>query len=182
MQPIYSQIDPMRLGEVQRAMMIAYHYGERLAKGNLKEDSLAVLVSGYPSHGSVIDRDEARNLFKSVRPPTKDEGKIYEYLRPDVQAVTESDDEPLIRPITSAPPPKPKRIVTGGKNAQSANKTQTGSATRERHRGAAAPIGEPKSTQPAGAPARGRVQVTPNGKAEKYASPSDGSPARKVRA
>ncbi|MBK5072243.1 SppA protein [Budviciaceae bacterium CWB-B4] len=71
-QPISSQIDPMKIGEHQRAMGIALSYGERLRlrSNNLKDDALNKLIIGYPSHGFVIDRSEARELFENVDSPT----------------------------------------------------------------------------------------------------------------
>jgi hypothetical protein len=66
---IYGQIDPMRLGEVERLMGITAAYGERLGKFNLNDGALAKLLSGYPSHDFVIDRCEAAELFKRVELP-----------------------------------------------------------------------------------------------------------------
>ena len=48
-------------------MRVAMEYGNRLNRGNLKEGALARLISGYPSHGFIIDRDEAATLFERVR-------------------------------------------------------------------------------------------------------------------
>ncbi len=76
--PLYAQIDPLRVGELQRALSITGAYGERLnmyAK-NLAPDALAKLVSGYPSHGFVIDRKEAKELFKRVVPLTSAENAL----------------------------------------------------------------------------------------------------------
>lgn len=70
--PIYGQIDPLRVGEFDRAMRIASEYGGRLSKGNLKEGALKKLLEGYPSHGFVIDRKEAAELFNEVETPTDD--------------------------------------------------------------------------------------------------------------
>lgn len=69
--PVYSQVDPVRLAELQRTIEIAYAYGERLSSGsrNLKPNALAKLVSEYPSHGFVIDRKEARDIFNGIRQP-----------------------------------------------------------------------------------------------------------------
>jgi hypothetical protein len=69
--PIASQIDPIRWGEHQRAIYIAHSYGNRLASKfkNLKPYTLDKLVSNYPSHGFVIDRKEAAELFQRVRGP-----------------------------------------------------------------------------------------------------------------
>jgi len=72
-EPIAAQIDPMRLAEMQRAMEIAFEYGRRLAEksGNLRANGLQDLVSAYPSHGFVIDRKEAKNIFIEVHRPSK---------------------------------------------------------------------------------------------------------------
>lgn len=67
-EPLYAQIDPNRIGEMQRAIQIAHDYGRRLDGhgSNLLEGALDRLVAGYPSHGFVIDRKEARQLFRKV--------------------------------------------------------------------------------------------------------------------
>ncbi len=69
--PIASKIDPLTLGEHQRAMQIALEYGQRLGKmsGNLDEEALERLIASYPCHGFVIDRKEAKDLFKKVNRP-----------------------------------------------------------------------------------------------------------------
>lgn len=71
LEPISGQIDPMRLAEMQRAMDIAYQYGQRLnsKSNNLRSQGLDLLVSGYPSHGFVIDRKEAKSIFVRVNRP-----------------------------------------------------------------------------------------------------------------
>lgn len=73
--PLYNQIDPNRLGEMQRAIRIAIEYGKRLngKSQNLKNGALEALVGDYPSHSFVIDRKEARDLFNNVSAPTKEE-------------------------------------------------------------------------------------------------------------
>jgi hypothetical protein len=79
--PIYAQIDPMRLGEVDRATRIAVEYGKRISTRNVKPDAIARLVTDYPSHGFVIDRDEAAELFQTVRPPSPLEARVAEQVR-----------------------------------------------------------------------------------------------------
>lgn len=71
LEPIAAQIDPLKLAEMQRATEIAYEYGTRLAEksGNLRAGGLDKLVAGYPSHGFVIDRKEAKTLFVEVERP-----------------------------------------------------------------------------------------------------------------
>lgn len=76
--PLYSQIDPNRLGEMQRAMRIAHEYGHRLDRSSqsLYQGALENLIGAYPSHRFVIDRKEAGELFKHVRHPSKEESRI----------------------------------------------------------------------------------------------------------
>lgn len=79
--PIMAQIEPDRLGEVQRAIKIAQAYGERLGTPNLRTGSMKVLVDGYPSHGFVIDMEEAKKLYRSVS-PIRDEAGLVNEFRP----------------------------------------------------------------------------------------------------
>ncbi|MNJ34486.1 Serine dehydrogenase proteinase [compost metagenome] len=81
--PIYAQIDPYKIGESQRAISIAFAYGKRLNDKikNLKsDDSLRSLVLDYPSHGFVIDRKEASNVFKNVRAPSEMEQVVVDEI------------------------------------------------------------------------------------------------------
>ncbi|MDC0719918.1 SDH family Clp fold serine proteinase [Nannocystis bainbridge] len=80
---IYSQIEPMKVGEMQRALTVARVYGMRLqrnVKANPRADVLSLLVSAFPDHGYVIDREEARTLFERVREPSNEEMKIVKRL------------------------------------------------------------------------------------------------------
>lgn len=82
--PIVSQIDPVRVGEIQRAVKIALAYGERLIKqrGNISNvNQLVNLITGYPDHGFTIDYEEAKNIFKNVRKCNTDENEIGEILK-----------------------------------------------------------------------------------------------------
>lgn len=79
---VYAQIDPIRLAEVDRSMRIAAEYGVRLINGNLSDnDAFEKLLTGYPSHGFVIDREEAKKLFVNVKRPTEELIKIVDDLR-----------------------------------------------------------------------------------------------------
>lgn|GEM_PF-515411 len=71
-EPLLNQVDPLRLGELQRATRIASEYGTRLNtySRNLKDDALNSLIHDYPSHSFVIDRKEATTLFHRVGPLT----------------------------------------------------------------------------------------------------------------
>lgn len=71
--PIYRQIEPIKIGENQRAMKITKAYGQRLllrSRALSDRRSLDILVSAYPDHGFVIDREEAASLFVNVEKPT----------------------------------------------------------------------------------------------------------------
>lgn len=81
---ISGQIDPIHMGEVNRSMAIAKEYGLRLMRKskNFDEDALQALISGYPSHSFVIDREEAATKFKAVRECTADEAALFQELEP----------------------------------------------------------------------------------------------------
>lgn len=82
-EPVVSQIDPQRLGEHSRATMLAMQYGERLNHkfDNLKNStSLSKLIAHYPQHGFVIDRKEAKTLFKNVSEPSEDQQLVWKVL------------------------------------------------------------------------------------------------------
>lgn len=73
--PIAEQIDPIKIGEHQRATDIAIEYGNRLnqiSKGLCDTNALDKLIRGYPSHGFVIDLKEAKTIFSCVIPAQKD--------------------------------------------------------------------------------------------------------------
>lgn len=86
MSPITAQLDIMKYGEFTRSMRIAVEYGNRLAKGcgntNLKPDAINLLTTGYPSHGFVIDKEEAEeSLFNKVSKPSEQLLTIAESLQ-----------------------------------------------------------------------------------------------------
>lgn len=63
---IAEQISPLNIGETIRLVNIANEYGTRLDEkySNLRDqNSLDKLISGYPSHGFVIDLREAQTIF-----------------------------------------------------------------------------------------------------------------------
>ena len=80
--PLYSQIDPLYIAEAFRAMSIAGLYGARLLSigQNIDKSKLPRLISDYPSHGYVIDRNEASELFENVRGPERHEMRLEEML------------------------------------------------------------------------------------------------------
>lgn len=94
--PLYAQIDPNRLGEMQRAMRIAHEYGQRLDKytRNLKPGALDRLVAEYPSHSFVIDRKEATELFLRVHHPTAAENDFCRTIWQSIE--TQSGTGPVL--------------------------------------------------------------------------------------
>ena len=82
MEPIIAQIDPVNLGEVDRALNIGLEYGKRLSEvsNNLKGDALNTLVNSYPAHSFVIDRQELMGLFSNIREPESQENELLELL------------------------------------------------------------------------------------------------------
>lgn len=112
--PIYAQIDPYKIGESQRAISIAFAYGKRLNDKikNLKsDDSLRSLVLDYPSHGFVIDRKEASNVFKNVRAPNEMEQVV-------VDAIYDLCKNPTGVPLVLLIPPTDDENLEGNRNAE----------------------------------------------------------------
>jgi hypothetical protein len=92
--PILSQIDPIKIGELDRAIKIAIKYGEILIKsgrGNIAisanpdDNQLLRLVVKYPSHSFVIDREEAKEIFKNVRNENPTEAKYVNFLNREMR-------------------------------------------------------------------------------------------------
>lgn len=67
---ITDKIDPVTIGEMQRAIDIAIQYGQRLG---VPKEIINHLVQGYPSHSFVIDYEEALVLFPNCRLINKNE-------------------------------------------------------------------------------------------------------------
>jgi hypothetical protein len=102
LEPIFAQIDPLKIGENSRAINIARDYGLRLGvySQNLKDmESIDKLVSSYSSHGFCIDREEAQELFKNVVTPENHNEclpKLCELLE-DLAYNARDDAQPLMR-------------------------------------------------------------------------------------
>jgi len=79
---LYKNIDPLHIGEATRAVSIARHYGRKLLShcNNISEESLTKLITGYPSHGFVIDWKEAAELFENVRSANELEEELLNHI------------------------------------------------------------------------------------------------------
>lgn len=123
-QPLFGQIDPVRLAEDARSMQMVQEYGERLARrsGNLQSEAVSDLVAWYPSHDFEIDRNEAKEtLFRNVRAPHQQELALLETLR---DSWGESVNEPLV--LRLWPPieeEREERNETERFNSQGSNRT-----------------------------------------------------------
>lgn len=84
--PLYSQMDPEKLGEYSRALSIGKEYGERLLKRHSKWDEdkisevLQKLVYDYPSHEYIIDYFELKEMEFNVELFNNEERKIVKRL------------------------------------------------------------------------------------------------------
>jgi len=72
--PITEKIDPNWLGELQRSIDIALHYGVRLG---MERKDVRALIEDYPCHSFVIDYREAELLFRCVRRPNDGEELLF---------------------------------------------------------------------------------------------------------
>ncbi|HAB15290.1 MAG TPA: hypothetical protein PLX89_03340 [Verrucomicrobiota bacterium] len=78
---LYEQIDPLRVAEINRTLLIAMHYGNKIDK-NLKPGAFERLLRGYPAHDCVIDPEEAKELFKTISDPKEPLSKLGDGLKP----------------------------------------------------------------------------------------------------
>lgn len=99
--PIYQQIEPYKLAEYDRSLRIAIKYGERLENGNLNDGYLEILVSKYPSHGFVIDKKEAEQIFKHVESPSLELREIGEFFRSFTEYL--EGDQPFVKFVSLMP-------------------------------------------------------------------------------
>ncbi|MBI4321180.1 MAG: SppA protein [Chloroflexi bacterium] len=97
--PVFQQIDPMHVGKAGREMSIANRYGSLLDQHsrNMQPGALDALVSGYPSQGFVIDREEALDLFRTVRCPDElERGLAYSLDELARRSISYRSDEPIM--------------------------------------------------------------------------------------
>ena len=131
MEPIYAQLDPIRMGEIERFVNIAQEYGERLRTTNVRDETIEKLLSGYPSHEFVIDREESGDLFERVEVPSdeleflaatfiqlnhptaENMGSFVQFINPMISTAEKDDGEANIsgnaKPRTPRKPPVSKK-------------------------------------------------------------------------
>jgi len=158
--PIFSQIDPMEVGEKARSMRIASDYGKRLnaRSQNLKDEGLDHLTQTYPSHAFVIDMQEAQGLFKNVRSLTENEQTLVECLEPIARHdFRTTDDEPTIiclsgRNTKGTPHDEPTDRAGGADGDQQDSPGTIKEASEAGGDSSEHPLREQESGSPAGTP------------------------------
>jgi hypothetical protein len=85
--PIFAQLDPVHLAESARGLEIGGEYAERLLRryrpacwADHGPKLLDRLVHSYPTHGFVIDREEAEELGLPIRAPARPEAALLDRL------------------------------------------------------------------------------------------------------
>jgi hypothetical protein len=102
--PVFQQMDPMKIGEDFRSTLIAEQYTLRLdahrrARNLIHDDDIDAvdaLVRGYPSHRFVIDRTEARLLFRRVSPLEGALAEVVGALGDAITPVSSPRQQPVI--------------------------------------------------------------------------------------
>ncbi len=85
--PLFSQINPYKLGEHARELEVGKRYAKRVLCRFMRwEEDLAervsdVLVRGFPSHGYILDLDDLRGLNLPVRAPNDVERDVIEKMK-----------------------------------------------------------------------------------------------------
>lgn len=139
--PIYAQVDPMRLGEIERFVRISVEYGDRLATNNVRDRTVERLVVGYPSHGFIIDRKEARTLFNDVAKPSDDLEMLGESAWNEAlnAGVLESERvQPIIRFMNDERPNEDQRVTTKHPTARINSRTGRGGKAKAVRKSSAA--------------------------------------------
>jgi hypothetical protein len=115
MSPIFEKLDPVTIGEDYRSNRLALAYAERLnvkAKNLVRRqdfDALEQMLSGYQSHGFVIDRTEAENLFRIAKPICAELTSVIELLGSDaiIPRNSRRRQEPRLEYLNDEPPEQP---------------------------------------------------------------------------
>lgn len=104
--PISAQIEPVKLGEVNRSIKIANDYGKRICKNS---ELINTLITNYPSHSFVIDYVEAKEIFENVRLAEDLELKVEAFLF-NIVRKEKRDDQAIIK-FLDPPEPEPEPAI-----------------------------------------------------------------------
>ncbi len=115
--PLFSQLDPEKLGEYSRALAIGSEYGDRLLRrfsdwnATQRSTILEELVHGYPSHDYIIDFHELQELGLKVRLFAEDEREAVINAVLQLHALsTDQATGSLIRLVEPAKPVRKTRV------------------------------------------------------------------------
>lgn len=152
--PIFAQIDPARVGEIQRATLIAFRYGRILERKwrNVQAGGVAKLIAEYPSHSFVIDRKEARDIFKLVREPQSDEVKLLKDVDVIMRNLLDSQEVTCFlwnqeEPSHETQSPPPSNEPTNAEQEDHDENNIAGTENESQPYGSANTNGEPKATK-----------------------------------
>jgi hypothetical protein len=137
--PITSQIDPLRLGEVQRALNVATEYGRRLGAD---EKTLTKLTSSYPSHSFIIDFGEVREILNARRPTQLErvmELEVEAELRQNTDGNCLRVPASVMGTLTDKPKPKKQRDSNEDSNSEQRKDGANGKKSRKPTARTAAP-------------------------------------------
>lgn len=149
-QPVYGHLDPLGLGEYHRDMLVASEYGKRLNRNLQSQNQLRRLTHDYPSHGFVIDREEAKEIFRQVEEPCSGELEIERYIWPVIENLKKRSEATISYiDVTAQLEPDPcaeaGADISGGEEVTTGNTAQEVNAGAED--GAAGTAGESDGTQ-----------------------------------
>ena len=121
---MYAQLDPMRLGENHRLMLVSREYATRLANvSKTASVSIERLISAYPSHDFVIDRKEATELFPKVRRLSQSETRLASHLEAVAQLGL-LNESPTVGPLTPDATEIHTKLATNEEEAESDDETE----------------------------------------------------------
>ena len=135
--PLFSQLDPEKLGEYSRALVVAKEYATRLLSRYSKLSPIAQqrliekMVYDYPSHDFIIDYTEMVELELPVVLAPSDERGLLRSLFYILQQGNIENRFYIANPPRPVPPPSPKPTgrESGGRNAR-VQPGSNGAATR----------------------------------------------------
>ncbi|NWF78269.1 MAG: hypothetical protein HXY36_06750 [Chloroflexi bacterium] len=109
--PLYQQVRPLDLGEYRRILAVGEEYGRRVMgrysyAGRQSDDIESIInriVWSYPSHGFVIDYEEAKELGLNVSLLSKEDSKAAKYIGESVDELVgfvspAEEQEPCSKP------------------------------------------------------------------------------------
>lgn len=130
-QPIFEKLDPIQIGEEYRSFRIAEAYAERLdSKGqNLRRepevDGLRALLEAYPSHGFVIDHEEARGLFRNVKIAASNLQKVMALLGAEaLYPLDRTSGKDVVKYLNTDDPQNAQNTATASKGGSDAGGSQ----------------------------------------------------------